>query len=48
MLGEIARFEPDIAKAAKAAVGGMTKDLDFLRLPAKAFARRRKNPSTMR
>jgi mannose-1-phosphate guanylyltransferase/mannose-6-phosphate isomerase len=37
MLGEIARFEPDIAKAAKAAVGGMTKDLDFLRLPAEAF-----------
>ena len=38
MLGEIARFEPDIAKAAKAAVGGMTKDLDFLRSPAEAFA----------
>jgi mannose-1-phosphate guanylyltransferase/mannose-6-phosphate isomerase len=38
MLGEIARFEPDIAKAAKAAVGGMTEDLDFLRLPAEAFA----------
>jgi mannose-1-phosphate guanylyltransferase/mannose-6-phosphate isomerase len=38
MLGELARFEPGIAKAAKAAVGGMTKDLDFLRLPAEAFA----------
>jgi mannose-1-phosphate guanylyltransferase/mannose-6-phosphate isomerase len=38
MLGEIARFEPDIAAAAKVAVGGMTKDLDFLRLPAEAFA----------
>src|SRR4029077_13563652 len=38
MLGEIARFEPDIAAAAKAAVGGLTKDLDFLRLPAEAFA----------
>jgi mannose-1-phosphate guanylyltransferase/mannose-6-phosphate isomerase len=38
MLGEIARFEPDIATAARAAVGGMTKDLDFLRLPAEAFA----------
>jgi mannose-1-phosphate guanylyltransferase/mannose-6-phosphate isomerase len=38
MLDEIARFEPDIAAAAKAAVGGMTKDLDFLRLPAEAFA----------
>src|SRR5580700_3343552 len=38
MLAEIARFEPDIAAAAKAAVGGMTKDLDFLRLPAEAFA----------
>jgi mannose-1-phosphate guanylyltransferase/mannose-6-phosphate isomerase len=38
MLSEIARFEPDIAEAAKMAVGGMTKDLDFLRLPAEAFA----------
>jgi mannose-1-phosphate guanylyltransferase/mannose-6-phosphate isomerase len=38
MLGEIERFEPDIAKAAQAAVGGMTRDLDFLRLPAEAFA----------
>ena len=37
MLDEIARFEPDIAAAAKAAVGGMSKDLDFLRLPAEAF-----------
>jgi len=37
MLSEIARYEPDIAEAAKAAVGGMTKDLDFLRLPAEAF-----------
>jgi len=38
MLSEIARFEPGIAEAAKVAVGGMTKDLDFLRLPAEAFA----------
>jgi mannose-1-phosphate guanylyltransferase/mannose-6-phosphate isomerase len=38
MLGEITRFEPDIATAAKAAVGGMTKDLDFLRLPVESFA----------
>ena len=38
MLGGLARFEPDIAKAAQAAVGGITKDLDFLRLPAEAFA----------
>jgi mannose-1-phosphate guanylyltransferase / mannose-6-phosphate isomerase len=38
MLGEIERFEPEIAKAAQAAVGGMAKDLDFLRLPAEAFA----------
>jgi mannose-1-phosphate guanylyltransferase/mannose-6-phosphate isomerase len=38
MLGEIARFEPDIAKAAQAAADGMTNDLDFLRLPAEAFA----------
>jgi mannose-1-phosphate guanylyltransferase/mannose-6-phosphate isomerase len=38
MLGEIERFEPEIAKAAQAAVGGMAKDLDFLRLPAEPFA----------
>ena len=38
MLGEIERFEPEIAKAAQAAVGGMAKDLDFLRLPVEAFA----------
>jgi mannose-1-phosphate guanylyltransferase/mannose-6-phosphate isomerase len=38
MLGEVARFEPDIAKAAAAAVGAMTRDLDFQRLPAEAFA----------
>jgi mannose-1-phosphate guanylyltransferase / mannose-6-phosphate isomerase len=38
MQNELARFEPDIAKAAKAAVGGMSRDLDFLRLPAEPFA----------
>ena len=38
MFEEIARFEPDIATAAKAAAAAMTKDLDFLRLPAEAFA----------
>lgn len=38
MMSEVARFEPDIATAAKAAVGGMTKDLDFLRLPLESFA----------
>jgi mannose-1-phosphate guanylyltransferase/mannose-6-phosphate isomerase len=38
MQSEIARLEPDIAEAAKAAVAGMTKDLDFLRLPAEPFA----------
>ena len=48
MLGELMRFEPDIAKAAQAAVAGITKDLDFLRLPAEAFAQRRKNPSITR
>jgi mannose-1-phosphate guanylyltransferase/mannose-6-phosphate isomerase len=37
MLGELAHFEPDIAKAAKAAVGDITKDLDFFRLPAEAY-----------
>src|SRR6266699_611866 len=31
MLGEIERFEPVMAEAAKAAVAGFTRDLDFLR-----------------
>jgi mannose-1-phosphate guanylyltransferase/mannose-6-phosphate isomerase len=39
MLSEIERFEPAIAKAAKAAVHGLTRDLDFLRLAAEPFAR---------
>ena len=38
MLGELLQFEPDIVKAAEAAVDSMTRDLDFLRLPAEAFA----------
>ncbi|MFL6824454.1 MAG: mannose-1-phosphate guanylyltransferase, partial [Xanthobacteraceae bacterium] len=32
MLAEIERFEPAMAEAAKAAVDGLTRDLDFLRL----------------
>ena len=39
MLGEIERFEPAMAKAAKAAVAGFTRDLDFLRLASEPFAR---------
>jgi mannose-1-phosphate guanylyltransferase/mannose-6-phosphate isomerase len=39
MLGELARFEPEIVEAAEAAVNGLTRDLDFLRLPAEAFAK---------
>jgi mannose-1-phosphate guanylyltransferase / mannose-6-phosphate isomerase len=39
MLGEIERFEPAMAEAAKAAVAGLTHDLDFLRLAAEPFAR---------
>ena len=39
MLGEIERFEPDMAAAAKAAVNGLTRDLDFLRLAAEPFAK---------
>jgi len=39
MLGEIEQFEPAMAAAAKAAVGGLTRDLDFLRLAAEPFAR---------
>ena len=38
MLGEIERFEPAMAEAAKAAVDGLTRDLDFLRLAAEPFA----------
>jgi mannose-1-phosphate guanylyltransferase / mannose-6-phosphate isomerase len=38
MLDEIARFEPQIAAAAKSAVSGMKRDLDFLRLPAEPFS----------
>jgi mannose-1-phosphate guanylyltransferase/mannose-6-phosphate isomerase len=39
MLREIERFEPAIAQAARASVAGLTRDLDFLRLPAEPFAR---------
>src|SRR5256885_62590 len=39
MLGEIERLEPGIAAAAKAAVAGLTRDLDFLRLASEPFAR---------
>src|SRR6476620_8763062 len=39
MLAEIERFEPEMAEAAKAAVKGLTRDLDFLRLAAEPFAR---------
>jgi len=39
MLDEITRFEPAMAEAARAAVDGMTRDLDFLRLAAEPFGR---------
>jgi mannose-1-phosphate guanylyltransferase / mannose-6-phosphate isomerase len=39
MLSEITRFEPEIAAAANSAVGGIERDLDFLRLPAEPFQR---------
>jgi mannose-1-phosphate guanylyltransferase/mannose-6-phosphate isomerase len=39
MLSEIERFEPAMAEAATAAVAGLTRDLDFLRLAAEPFAR---------
>jgi mannose-1-phosphate guanylyltransferase/mannose-6-phosphate isomerase len=39
MLGEIERFEPIMADAARAAVAGLTRDLDFIRLAAQPFAR---------
>jgi mannose-1-phosphate guanylyltransferase / mannose-6-phosphate isomerase len=39
MLSEIERFEPAMAEAAKGAVAGLTRDLDFVRLAAEPFAR---------
>jgi mannose-1-phosphate guanylyltransferase / mannose-6-phosphate isomerase len=39
MLKEIERYEPLMAEAAKASIKGSTRDLDFLRLAADAFAR---------
>ena len=39
MLGEIERCEPAMAEAAKSAVAGITRDLDFLRLAREPFAR---------
>jgi mannose-1-phosphate guanylyltransferase / mannose-6-phosphate isomerase len=38
MLSEIERFEPVTAEAGKAAVAGLTRDLDFMRLAAEPFA----------
>jgi mannose-1-phosphate guanylyltransferase / mannose-6-phosphate isomerase len=38
MLSEIARFAPDIAKAAAAAVSGAKRDLEFIVLEKEAFA----------
>ena len=39
MLDEIKRFEPAMAEAARSAVAGLTRDLDFLRLAAEPFGR---------
>src|SRR5215470_10408535 len=39
MLSEIERFEPVMAEIGKAAVAGLTRDLDFMRLAAEPFAR---------
>lgn len=39
MLDELDRCEPDISVAAKSAVAGVERDLDFLRLPEEAFNR---------
>src|SRR5215471_1185411 len=39
MIAEIERFEQAMAEAAKAAVDGLTRDLDFLRLATEPFAR---------
>ncbi len=39
ILGEIERLEPEIGHAARAAVEGATRDLDFLRLASEPFSR---------
>src|SRR4029078_227012 len=39
LLDELARFEPEIADAAKQAVAARTRDLDFIRLDPEAFAK---------
>jgi mannose-1-phosphate guanylyltransferase / mannose-6-phosphate isomerase len=39
MLSEIEQFEPEMAQAARAAVDGIVRDLDFMRLAAEPFAR---------
>src|SRR4029079_143742 len=39
MLAEIEHFEPAMAEAANAAVDGLARDLDFLRLAPEPFAR---------
>jgi len=39
MLGELQRFEPEMRAAVKASVDGLSRDLDFLRLPEEAFTR---------
>jgi mannose-1-phosphate guanylyltransferase/mannose-6-phosphate isomerase len=39
MLDEIERFEPTMAEAARAAIAGVTGDLDFMRIAAEPFAR---------
>jgi mannose-1-phosphate guanylyltransferase/mannose-6-phosphate isomerase len=38
LMGELDRFEPEIAKAAARAVANATRDLDFIRLDPEAFA----------
>jgi mannose-1-phosphate guanylyltransferase/mannose-6-phosphate isomerase len=39
MLDEIRQHDPAIAAAAASAVRGLTRDLDFLRLPIEPFTR---------
>ena len=39
LLDELAKFEPEIAAAAKQAVARRTRDLDFIRLDAESFAK---------
>ncbi len=48
LLAELERHEPTMLAAVRQAVAGAKRDMDFVRLDAAAFARRRRSASTTR